>query len=63
MTEEQLKELIKNTVTEMYREIAAIAKEAANVTSNVAGYDTSVWGKPKRKFSLLDLDDGDVEDD
>lgn len=63
MNKDQLKELIKQTVTEMYSEIAMIAKEQANSTANVAGYDTKVWGKQKRKYSLLDLDDGDEEND
>lgn len=59
MNEEQLKEFIKQTVTDMYSEIAAVAKESANATSNISGYDTKVWGKQKRKYSLLDDEEQD----
>jgi hypothetical protein len=59
MDKQQMKELIRSVVEEMYSEIAHIAKESANATGNIAGFDTKVWGEPKkRKYSLLD----DVED-
>ena len=59
MDEQQIKDLIRSVVAEMYSEIAHVAKESANATGNVAGFDAKVWGEPKkRKYSLLD----DMED-
>ena len=59
MNEQQIRDLIRSVVEEMYGEIAHVAKESANATGNIAGFDTKVWGEPKkRKYSLLD----DMED-
>ena len=57
---DELKELIRQTVTQMYSEIAYIANETANSTGNMAGFDTKVWGKPpNKKKGLYSLDDED----
>lgn len=58
MTEDEIKELIRSTIEELSGDV----EEVANSTPNVAGFDTKVWGKAKRKYSLLDLDDGDDEE-
>ena len=59
MNEQQIRDLIRSVVEEMYGEISHVAKESANATGNIAGFDTKVWGEPKkRKYSLLD----DMED-
>jgi hypothetical protein len=60
MTEDEIKELIRSTIQELSGEIE---EEVSNSTQNVAGFDTKVWGTAKRKYSLLDLDDGDEEDE
>ena len=56
---EELKDLIRQVVTDMYSEIAFVANETANVTGNVAGFDTKVWGKPKKKNWRYDTPEDD----
>ena len=58
METDELKDLIRQVVSDMYSEIAYAANEAANMTGNVAGFDTKVWGKkPKKRKGLYSLDD------
>lgn len=44
MTEQELKELIKQVIDEMY-----LDEEVGNTTKNVAGYDAPAW-KPARRI-------------
>ena len=63
---EELRDIIRQVVSDMYSEIACIANEtavAANASGNVAGFDTKVWGKkPNKKRGLYSLDREDDED-
>lgn len=59
MTEEELGELVRQVVSELADDLAAVDEDVANTTTNISGYDGPFGLKLKQKSKYHDLDDDD----